>query len=81
MSNKIAENIKKIADLDENRCAQSQLYVESLKHNKIALSLIAFIRNAIQNKDSLSLAQRNEIIHRLSIFVQMYSDHNIKAMI
>jgi hypothetical protein len=69
IANRIKENTKKVSDLDEHRCDASKLYIESIKHNKIALSLIAFLRKAIEQRDDLSLAQRGEIFKRLMLFM------------
>lgn len=57
MANRIRENQRRVEELKENRCDATLLYVNSLKHNKIALSLLEFMREAISARDSLNLAQ------------------------
>jgi hypothetical protein len=44
ITNKLEENKRKDEELTENRCVSAKLYVESIKHNKVALSLIEFMR-------------------------------------
>lgn len=56
MANRIQENLRRVTELQENRCNASLLYINGLKHNKIALPLLEFMREAILARDSLNLA-------------------------
>lgn len=55
MANRIRENQRRVVELKENRCNATLLYVNGLKHNKIAISLLEFMREAIAARDSLNL--------------------------
>jgi len=52
-----------------------------LKHNKIALSLIAFLRKAIKNKDSFSFAERESFKKSLNSFLELYASNNLKSLV
>lgn len=71
----IFDNENKIANLLASRCDSNRNYVQGLKNNKKTLSLIAVIREAVQNFNE-TLLQRHvyeEIHSKLLVFLDKYS--------
>lgn len=63
------------------RCAQSTNHVEALKNDKIALSLVQWLRVQVENKESFDFAARKAFMNKLRSFLAVYRRGNLSELI
>lgn len=71
----------KLHELLQRRCEVNKVFIHQLKRDKIALTLLEFIKQAIANKQSFTFAQQAEYNKHLASFLAAYRTNDIAFLV
>ncbi|KAL4445133.1 hypothetical protein ABPG74_018861 [Tetrahymena malaccensis] len=79
---------QKIANITDNlngllarRCELNKAFLDHIQREKVALSLLEFIKSAIQNKDSFDFIQMKKLNKQFQQFLVAYNSHDFSSIL
>ncbi|KAL4494638.1 hypothetical protein ABPG72_004540 [Tetrahymena utriculariae] len=81
LEQKIANITDNLNDLLTRRCDLNKAFLDHIQREKIALSLLEFIKSAIQNKDSFDFIQMKKLNQKFQQFLIAYNAHDFSSIL
>ncbi|EGR34099.1 hypothetical protein IMG5_024040 [Ichthyophthirius multifiliis] len=81
LKERITQNLKDLDISHTQTCERNRQYVQGLKNDKLVLSFIRFLREAIQQKNDFNLIQKVQLTEKLNGFLQNYNQNNVDILL